>query len=111
MSETGYIAAVLAIVFVITLALRAVPFLLLKPLEESKFVKKMASWMPAGILFILAASTFLTSTDDGDNHLLYALLAVLVTAGVHLVAGRRTLLSVGVGTLTYVVLVNCFTYV
>jgi branched-subunit amino acid transport protein AzlD len=36
----------------------------------------------------------------------YALLAVAVTAGVHLTFGRRTILSVGIGTAVYVVLLN-----
>lgn len=35
-----------------------------------------------------------------------ALLAVAVTAGVHLALGRRTILSVGIGTAVHVVLVN-----
>ena len=66
MPELWYIAAVLAIVFSITVALRAVPFAILKPLRKSRFVKAMAQWMPVGILAILAASTFLASTGtDG----------------------------------------------
>ncbi|MFF4213939.1 hypothetical protein ACFYZE_32235 [Streptomyces sp. NPDC001796] len=36
----------------------------------------------------------------------YALLAVAVTIGVHLGLGRRTILSVGIGTVVYVVLLN-----
>lgn len=101
-----YIAGVLAIVFTITLALRAVPFAILKPLRESTLVKAMATWMPVGILAILAASTFLTSTGDDRTHTLHAIAAVAVTAAVHLLAGRRTLLSVGTGTLAYVLLVT-----
>lgn len=105
MPELWYIAAVLAIVFSITVALRAVPFAILKPLRKSRFVKAMAQWMPVGILAILAASTFLASTGTDGGHLPQALISVAVTAGVHLLAGRRTLLSVGAGTLTYILLV------
>ncbi|MFO6453457.1 MULTISPECIES: branched-chain amino acid transporter permease [unclassified Aeromicrobium] len=101
-----YIAGVLATVFTITLALRAVPFAILGPLRESTLVKTMATWMPVGILAILAASTFLTSTGDDRNHALHAIAAVGVTAAVHLLAGRRTLLSVGIGTLAYVLVVR-----
>ena len=57
-----YIVGVLAIIFVITLSLRAVPFVILKPLRESRIVRALG--------------------------------------------GRRTLLSVGLGTVTFVVLVN-----
>jgi branched-subunit amino acid transport protein AzlD len=36
----------------------------------------------------------------------YAVLAVAVTAGVHLAFGRRTILSVGISTACYVILIN-----
>lgn len=104
MPEPWYVVAALAIVFVITVALRAVPFAVLGPLSESRFVTTMATWMPVGILAILAAVTFRSSALAG--HAPHALAAAVVTAVVHLGAGRRTLLSVGSGTLTFVALVN-----
>lgn len=106
MPELWYVAAVLVIVFVITLALRAVPFAVLKPLRESKFVMTMATWMPVGILAILAAATFHTTTGIDPGHVLKALVAVVITAVVHLSCGKRTLLSVGTGTLSYIALIN-----
>lgn len=108
MPETGYIAAVLGIVFVITLALRAVGFAVLKPLRKSKLVQQMTTWMPVGILAILTATTLSAAAAGGGTRLLHAMIALLVTAVVHLVAGRRTLLSVGAGTLSYVLLVTFF---
>lgn len=104
MLEPGYVVGVLVVVFLINLALRAVPFVILEPLRESRLVTTMAAWMPAGILAVLAAATLRSSTTDG--RLLHAALAAAVTVAVHLTAGRRTLLSVGAGTLTYVLLVN-----
>lgn len=106
MPESSYIVAVLVIVFVITLALRAVPFAILRPLRSSKFVLRMATWMPVGILAILAISTLLTSAGADLHRLPQALVAVAVTTAVHLLAGRRTLLSVAAGTLAYVLLAN-----
>lgn len=106
MVELSYILAVLAIMFVITFGLRAIPFAILKPLRESKFVLTMAIWMPVGVLAILAAVTFFDAASGGAPHLLKAATAAVVTVVVHLSFGRRTLLSVGLGTLTYVVLVN-----
>ncbi|NEW40989.1 branched-chain amino acid transporter AzlD [Nocardia cyriacigeorgica] len=105
MPDTGYLLAVLAIVFSITFALRAVPFAVLKPLRRSHLVRTLAVWMPGGILAILAATSLHTSIDD-DGAALYALIAVAATAAVHLGFGRRTLLSVGIGTGVYVVLLN-----
>lgn len=108
MPSVGYVFAVLAIGFVITLSLRALPFAVLEPLRESAFVAAMARWMPAGILGILAAVTFLdaATVEGGLAPVLKAVLAVAVTVATHLLGGRRTLVSVGAGTLTYVLLVN-----
>ncbi|MDO4888711.1 MAG: AzlD domain-containing protein [Actinomycetaceae bacterium] len=108
MPDGWYVVCVLAVAGGITLALRAVPFAILRPLRESRFVQAMALWMPAGILAILAASTFLGSASRGPAYAVKAAVAVAVTVGVHLACGRRTLLSVGLGTLTFVALVNLF---
>lgn len=104
--DTGYIAAVLATIFVINFCLRALPFAVLKPLRESEGVTVLAGWMPAGILTILAVSTFMSSAGADGSRLLHAGIATLVTIATHLVGGRRTLHSVGAGTLTYVLAVN-----
>jgi branched-subunit amino acid transport protein AzlD len=104
--DTAYLIAVLAIVFTITFALRAVPFAVLRTLRTSAIVQRLSAWMPVGILAILAV-TALHGTISAEPHAtLYALLAVAVTAAVHLASGRRTILSVGIGTAVYVVLVN-----
>lgn len=104
--DVSYVLAAMGIAFVITVALRAVPFLLLKPLRESRFVRNMAAWMPAGILLILAAATFRSAAFEGPTRLWEAAVAATVTIAVHLGLGRRTLLSVGAGTLVFVLLVN-----
>jgi branched-subunit amino acid transport protein AzlD len=105
MPSSGYLAAVLAIVFTITLALRAVPFAVLRTLRTSAIARRLSTWMPAGILAILATTTLRTIATQ-PHATLYALLAVAVTAGVHLACGRRTIVSVGIGTAVYVVLAN-----
>ncbi|MDO0916947.1 AzlD domain-containing protein [Streptomyces sp. DT2A-34] len=106
MPSTSYLAAVLAIVFTITLALRAVPFALLGRLRDSAVVRRLAVWMPVGILAILAVTALHGTITTDPRGTWYALLAVAVTAGVHLAFGRRTILSVGAGTAVYVVLLN-----
>lgn len=106
MSETTYIVAVLAITFTITFALRAVPFAVLGTLRESTFVQELSVWMPVGILGILAVAAFRGSVLAMPGTALYALIAAAATIAVHLLLGRRTLLSVGIGTSVYVALVN-----
>lgn len=106
-TDFAYILLVVAVCAAITFALRAVPFLILKPLRESQFVGKMAMWMPAGILAILTASTFRSNAIDLKT-LTFGLIAVAITVVAHLLGGRRTLLSVGAGTIVFVGLVNLF---
>ena len=108
MPSTGYLVAVLGIVFTITFALRAVPFAALGLLRDSRVVGALSLWMPVGVLAILAATILhgIISADPGAA--LYAMFAVAVTAGVHFAFGRRTILSVGMGTLCYVILLNAF---
>ncbi|GHD58193.1 MULTISPECIES: branched-chain amino acid transporter permease [Streptomyces] len=106
MPSTSYLITVLAIVFALTFALRALPFAVLRTLRGSALVRQLSVWMPVGILAILAV-TALHGTITRDPHGTgYALLAVAVTIGVHLAFGRRTILSVGIGTAVYVVLLN-----
>jgi branched chain amino acid efflux pump len=104
--ETSYILVVLAITFSITFALRAVPFAVLGTLKESNLVQDLSGWMPVGVLGILAVSALRGSVVALPETTLYALLALAVTIAVHLVCGRRTLLSVTLGTATFVMLVN-----
>jgi branched-subunit amino acid transport protein AzlD len=72
-------------VFTITLALRAAPF---------------------AVLAILATTALHGAIAAEPRTTCYAVLAVAVTAGTHLAFGRRTILSVGIGTAVYVILVN-----
>lgn len=103
---TWYIIAVLAIMFAVTFTLRALPFAILSKLRDSPFVNVMALWMPAGILGLLAIVLFYSTAAAADTVLWKLLLAVTVTISSHLALGRRTLISIGLGTVTYVVLVN-----
>ncbi|MBS3179805.1 MULTISPECIES: branched-chain amino acid transporter permease [unclassified Pseudoclavibacter] len=107
MSDVWWFVGALAVCGGITFALRAVPFAALKPLRDSKTVQRLAVWMPAGILAILAVVTFSDFAVEPRTSL-WAAIALAVTIGVHLGFGRRTLLSVGLGTATFVVLVNLF---
>lgn len=106
MTGTAYLISVMAIGLAITFALRAVPFAVLKPLRESRLVADLALWMPVGILAILTITTLRSSLGADGSRLPAAALAAAVTVVVHLVGGRRTLLSVGAGTAAFVLLVN-----
>ncbi|WP_022868931.1 branched-chain amino acid transporter permease [Schaalia vaccimaxillae] len=98
----GYLLAILAIVFIIDFALRAIPFKILEPLRESDFVRNMAVWMPAGIMVILVMATMRDAIDQSSPDWWIAIVASAVTAATHLLFGRRLILSIAVGTVCYV---------
>ena len=102
----GYLLALLAITFVIDFTLRALPFKILEPLRDSRFVSDMAVWMPPGIMLILVLSTLTQGAQEAGGHWWAALVATGVTVAVHLLSGRKLLWSVGIGTLCYVALLN-----
>lgn len=106
MPDVPYLLGVLAVTFAITFGLRALPFAALTPLRASPLVRKLSLWMPVGILGILAASTLRTTVSADPGGVFPAVVAVAVTVAVHLLGRRRTLLSVGLGTLVFVALVN-----
>ncbi|MCQ5271948.1 branched-chain amino acid transporter permease [Schaalia odontolytica] len=102
----GYLLALLAITFVIDFTLRALPFKILEPLRDSRFVSDMAVWMPPGIMLILVLSTLAQGAQNAGGRWWAALVAAGVTVAVHLLSGRKLLWSVGIGTVCYVALLN-----
>ncbi|QIM16893.1 branched-chain amino acid transporter AzlD [Leucobacter insecticola] len=106
MPETGYLIAAVAVAGLITLALRALPFAILKPLRKSRFVQALGRWMPAGILLILAVVILRNEIMASPGRLWAVAVATAVTVVVHLLGKRRALLSIAAGTTCYVVLLN-----
>lgn len=105
---TWYFLAAVAIAGGITLLLRALPFAILKPLRESKFVSALGTWMPVGILAILALVTLYNQVVSAPEKWWIAAVALAVTVTVHLCTGRKTVWSVAAGTAVYVTLLAVF---
>ena len=108
MTMTWYLIAAVVLSGAITLALRALPFAVLKRLRKSRFVRNLGTWMPAGILLILAVVVFRGQLVDRPEHIWEALISIAVTIAAHFVSRRRTLVSIAAGTACYVFLVNAF---
>ena len=75
----GYLLALLVIVFVIDFTLRALPFKILEPLRDSRFVSDMAVWMPPGIMLILVLSTLSQGMQVAGGRWWAALVATGIT--------------------------------
>ena len=108
MTETVYLIAAIVVAGVITFALRALPFAMLKPLRKSRFVQALGRWMPAGILLILAVVVLRDSVVSAPQQWWIVAVAAAITIGVHLLGGRRAILSIAVGTASYVGLLSLF---
>ncbi|WP_025133270.1 branched-chain amino acid transporter permease [Leucobacter sp. PH1c] len=106
MPEVGYLVAGVVVAGLITLALRALPFAILKPLRKSKFVQALGRWMPAGIMLILAVVVLRDEVAKRPEQAWAVAVAAIVTVAVHLLGKRRALLSIAAGTACYVLLLN-----
>jgi len=69
-------------------------------------LQELSTWMPVGILAILAATALRSTIAAAPHAAPFAAIAIAVTAGVHLAFGRWTILCVGIGTTVYVILIN-----
>lgn len=106
MPELSYLIVAVVVSGLITLALRALPFAILKPLRKSRFVQALGRWMPAGILLILAVVVLRGEVQSRPGDLWAIVAASVVTVVVHLLGKRRALLSIAAGTTCYVLLLN-----
>ncbi|MEV1133909.1 branched-chain amino acid transporter permease [Rhodococcus coprophilus] len=95
----GYVFAALFVMFVVTVALRAAPFVALSALRNSAFVDFLGRTMPAGVMVILVMYTL---RDVGSATWLPAAIGLAGTVGMH-VWRRNAALSTVVGTGLYLV--------
>ena len=95
----GYVLGALVVMFVVTVALRAAPFLALSALKNSAFVDFLGRTMPAGVMVILVMYTL---RNVGESTWLPATVGLAGTIIVHLWR-RNAALSTVVGTGLYLV--------
>lgn len=100
----GMILAVIIPLFIVTVALRALPFSLLRYLKGSEFMAVLGRTMPVGVMTVLVVYTWYGQLDSPGGSLAVAI-AVGATLLLHLWR-RDTGLSILGGTLIYMLLVN-----
>jgi branched-subunit amino acid transport protein AzlD len=100
MPDPTYLAAIIAIAATITFALRAAPFAIINRLRSAPALTYLGRHLPSGIMTILVVyllrGTQLTRPPFGAVQLVPA----AVTAATY-AWKRHMLLSIGLGTLTY----------
>lgn len=105
MPDNGYIALLVAVSAAVTWALRALPFAVLAPMRHSTVVRYLSVHMPVGVMVMLAIYTLHGAQRQTPREVLFLVIGVAVTAGLHLWR-RQALLSILVGTAVYVSLVS-----
>lgn len=103
MPEPGYLALALAVAVAITVSLRALPFLLKKPIEGSALLADLGRWLPLGAIGILAVYCVSRIDVAAAAHGVPQVAAIAATAAVHLWR-RNAVLSIVTGTAVCVTL-------
>ncbi|CAN5635224.1 AzlD domain-containing protein [soil metagenome] len=105
LSGNAYIALLVVVGAAVTWALRALPFAALAPMRGSAVVRYLSVHMPVGVMVMLAIYTLRAAPQSGGLGAVWLAVGVVVTAGLHLWRGQA-LLSILVGTATYVTLMS-----
>lgn len=97
---------VVLVASVCTFATRLFPFALFGGKKEvPKFVRYLGDILPTAIIGVLIVYCLKDFTGGDINVILPQIIAVALTAGVHLWR-KNTLLSIAVGTIGYMLLIN-----
>lgn len=105
MSNTQLILMI-AVAGACTFATRLFPFALFGGKKEvPKFIKYLGDVLPVAILGILIVYCLRDFEKGSINYILPQIIAVALTAGVHLWK-KNTLLSIAVGTIGYMLLIH-----
>lgn len=100
----SYILTAVLVSGAITWLLRALPFAVLAKLQESSFIEYMRTYMPLGVMMILALYA-ISATPLDSRYIVSTVGALIITIMLHL--WRRSLaLSVFAGTAAYVGLLS-----
>jgi branched-subunit amino acid transport protein AzlD len=105
MPDPAYIATALGVAVAITVALRALPFLLKSAMAGSALLADIGRWMPLGAVTILALYCLSTIDLTRGPHGLPELAGVAATVGVHWWR-RNAVLSIVAGTTMCLLVAN-----
>lgn len=99
MPSAGYLLSALVVIFIVTFALRALPFAFIAPVRSSALLAYLGAHMPVGIMLILTVYTLSPVTAAPSSWGPVAA-ALALTVGLHIWRGSALLSIVG-GTASY----------
>ncbi len=95
-----YALGAIAVIWVVTYALRAFPFVTLRGKEESLLVRLVATSMPLGVMVILVIFALMDTDFHALSSWVPAAGGILVTAAIHW-KWTNAMLSIVAGVATY----------
>ena len=103
--NTGHSILLIATMSIVVIFLRSVPFLIFRGKETPAFIAYIGKYLPYAIMGMLLVYCFRETPIVQSPHGLPELIAIIVTAGLQ-VWKKQGLLSIVVGTVLYMVLVQ-----
>lgn len=97
----------MAVIAIVTFALRAAPFLALRRVAAAPIVRYLGVAMPPGIMIILVVYSVSSVSFTTRPYGLPTLIAIAATASAHLWR-RNALLSIVAGTGVYIAMLHLF---
>ena len=104
MSNT-YVLILIAVMALVTMAIRFAPFILFNGKETPEFINYLGKYLPYSIIAMLVVYCLKGVSFVKGSHGLPELISVAVVAGLH-IWKRNTLLSIVAGTLCYMFLMQ-----
>lgn len=100
-----YLFWAMMIMFIITFIIRALPFIAMKNADKKPLLQFFGRTMPPGIMIILVVYSISSIDYNLPPHGAPALISIVVVAVLHHI-WRKPLLSIGLGTLAHVLLLQ-----
>lgn len=100
-----YILTSIAIMSVVTVVLRFIPFIFLSNKREYRILNYLSNVLPCAIMGMLVVYCLKDVNFNAARNYIPALIATVVVSASYLIK-RKTLLSILLGTVTYMVLLQ-----
>lgn len=105
MIDVKYSLILIAVMAIVSLLMRALPFMIFSKGKIPKAVKYLGEVLPGALMGMLVIYCFKSTVITSFPFGLPELIATVVVVGLHLWK-KNTLLSIGVGTVLYMILVQ-----
>lgn len=105
MINVSHSLILIAVMAIVSLLIRALPFMVFSKIRIPKFILYLGEVLPGAIMGMLVVYCFKSTTVTSFPFGIPELIATAVVVGLHLWK-KNTLLSIGIGTVLYMILVQ-----